>query len=150
MTQEELAKRAGIPRPNLSAMESGKGRPSLETLRMLAGALGVAPGLLADGFPPINFKKYAFTRESLENIVRASLGEIRLTSNSNEKKVSALLSKIIRNRLNAKNKNYKNILQSRQAYIVSWLMLKAATEGQILNNLLARLDKHIEYRGLHK
>ena len=40
LTQEALAKRAGIARPNLARVESGRYRPSLETLERIARALG--------------------------------------------------------------------------------------------------------------
>lgn len=39
MTQEELAKRAGISRPNVSRFESGNYNPSLEMMVRLAAAL---------------------------------------------------------------------------------------------------------------
>jgi DNA-binding XRE family transcriptional regulator len=38
---EALARKAGMKRPNLSRLESGKHQPSLETLENIAGALGV-------------------------------------------------------------------------------------------------------------
>jgi DNA-binding XRE family transcriptional regulator len=40
LTQEALAKRAGLARPNLVRVESGRYRPSLETLERIARALG--------------------------------------------------------------------------------------------------------------
>jgi transcriptional regulator with XRE-family HTH domain len=52
MTQAQLAKAAGIPRPNLSAIERGDREVTLRTLRALAIALGVRPGVLADGASP--------------------------------------------------------------------------------------------------
>jgi transcriptional regulator with XRE-family HTH domain len=52
LTQATLASHAGITRPNLSAIEQGRREVSLKTLRALAGALGVRPGLLVDGIPP--------------------------------------------------------------------------------------------------
>jgi transcriptional regulator with XRE-family HTH domain len=39
MTQAQLARAAGILRPNLSRIESGKHRPSVETLEKIAAAL---------------------------------------------------------------------------------------------------------------
>ncbi len=39
LTQEALAKRAGLARPNLARVESGRYRPSLETLERIARAL---------------------------------------------------------------------------------------------------------------
>lgn len=41
MTQAQLASAAGILRPNLSRVESGKHRPSLETLERIAAALRI-------------------------------------------------------------------------------------------------------------
>src|SRR5712692_5854845 len=40
LTQEALAERAGIARPNWARVESGRYRPSLETLERIARALG--------------------------------------------------------------------------------------------------------------
>ena len=41
MTQAELAKRAGIPRSNITRFESGNYNPSLEQLVRIATALGM-------------------------------------------------------------------------------------------------------------
>ncbi len=41
MTQAELAKRAGIPRTNITRFESGNYNPSLEMLVRIATALGM-------------------------------------------------------------------------------------------------------------
>ena len=41
MTQEELAKRTGIPRSNITRFESGSYNPSLELLVRIAAALGM-------------------------------------------------------------------------------------------------------------
>lgn len=41
MTQEQLAKRAGIPRSNITRFESGNYNPSLELLVRIAAALGM-------------------------------------------------------------------------------------------------------------
>ena len=42
MSQNQLASAAGIIRPNLSRIEAGKHRPTLDTLERIAGALKVA------------------------------------------------------------------------------------------------------------
>ena len=144
LSQEALAKKAGIPRPNLSAIENGKREPSLTTLRMLSLALGVAPGRLLDGIPPVAFGGMDMSRETLEKIVRLSLGKREASFSSQEKNISNALSKIIRNRINARNKIYKNTLRGRQAYILNWLMLKATVNTLVLGSLLSRLDKHME------
>ena len=41
MTQAELAKRAGMPRSNITRFESGNYNPSLEQLVRIAAALGM-------------------------------------------------------------------------------------------------------------
>lgn len=147
LTQGELAKKSGIPRPNLSAIESGKREVSLTTLRALADALGIGPGILVSGDVPVHFKNVDFSRESLEGIVKISLGEPVEYLPSSQKVISAMLSKIIRNRVNAKKGIYKNVLKGRQTYVINWLMLKSAVKMEILNNLLTRLDKHIGLLG---
>lgn len=41
MSQDQLARAAGLMRPNLSRIEAGKHRPTLDTLERIAGALKV-------------------------------------------------------------------------------------------------------------
>jgi len=41
MTQEQLAKKAGLSRPYLARLETARSNPSLSTLEKLAKALGV-------------------------------------------------------------------------------------------------------------
>lgn len=146
LTQQQLAKKAGIPRPNLSAIESGKREVSLATLRALAVAFGITPGIIVNGVAPIQFKKSPLSRQSLESIAQASLGRNRDFSVSWQKDISVMLSKVIKNRINACNKNYHSTFKKRQDYIANWLILKAGLETEVLNNLLSRLDKYIELR----
>ena len=42
LTQAELAKRAGVPRTNITRFESGSYNPSLELLVRIAAALGMS------------------------------------------------------------------------------------------------------------
>ena len=143
LSQEELAKKAGIPRPNLSAIESGKREPSLTTLRALAVSLGTTPGVLINGIAPVHFKGNILLRKSLEKIVQLSLGRIKDCPNPEQKTIALMLSDIVKNKINASNKVYKNTLKGRQTCINSWLMFKASVGTGVLNNLLTRLDKHI-------
>ena len=50
-SQAALAARAGIHRPNLIDLESGKRDCTLKTLERLASALEISPGCLLDSFP---------------------------------------------------------------------------------------------------
>jgi transcriptional regulator with XRE-family HTH domain len=72
MTQSELARTARIPRPNLSAIERGDREVTLKTLRALALALDVRPGVLADGMPP-DAGTRPLSRTRLERIARAAV-----------------------------------------------------------------------------
>lgn len=141
LNQEELAKKADIPRPNLSAIEGGKREITLTTLRSLAAALDVSPGNLVNGTAPLYFNKAMFSRKSLENITQITLGKAVKFSTAQEKSISAMLSSIITNKINAEEKKYANTLKGRQSYIINWLMLKSAVGRETLNNLLSRLDK---------
>jgi len=71
MTQDELGRAAGVPRPNLSAIERGDREVTLKTLRALALALDVRPGILADGIPPATGAP-PLSRARLERIARAT------------------------------------------------------------------------------
>ena len=51
LSQADLAARAGMFRPNLVELESGKRDCTLRTLERLAGALEISPGRLLDSFP---------------------------------------------------------------------------------------------------
>ena len=71
MTQAALARAAKIPRPNLSAIERGDRDVTLRTLRGLALALDIRPGLLADGQPP-DAGAEPLTRAAMERVARAA------------------------------------------------------------------------------
>jgi len=71
MTQDELGRAAGVPRPNLSAIERGDREVTLKILRALALALDVRPGILADGVPPEGDAP-PLSRARLERIARAT------------------------------------------------------------------------------
>ena len=71
LTQAELARGAGIPRPNLSVIEQGGRDVSLRTVRALAAALNVRPGCLVDGVYPEGEPPPRLSRERMERIARA-------------------------------------------------------------------------------
>ena len=72
LTQAELALAAHLPRPNLSAIERGDREVTLKTLRSLALALGVRPGVLADGVSPHD-ERGGLSRAGLERIAKAAV-----------------------------------------------------------------------------
>jgi transcriptional regulator with XRE-family HTH domain len=62
LTQEELARRAGIHRTQISMIEGGERMPRLDTLIKLAGALGVPVGGLVEGitWSPVEQRRGGF------------------------------------------------------------------------------------------
>ena len=78
LTQADLARAAGIPRPNLSAIERGDREVTLKTLRALALALAVRPGVLADGIAP-EARARPLSRTKLERIARAAVRDTHAT-----------------------------------------------------------------------
>jgi transcriptional regulator with XRE-family HTH domain len=159
LSQEELAVKTGIPRPNISVIERGSREVTLATVRRLAAALKVKPGMLVNGVAPPYFKgKKKLSRKSLELIIEAILNKAkrRRTSLNNkhlqrftsfQKAVGVMFSNIIKNKLNADDRVYRNtIKRSRRDYINHWLILKITLGAEVCNNLLSRLNKHIMIR----
>jgi transcriptional regulator with XRE-family HTH domain len=77
LTQDGLARAAKLSRPNLSAIERGEREVTLKTLRSLAVALGVRPGVLADGCSP-HANPVALSRTRLERVAAAAAGHATL------------------------------------------------------------------------
>lgn len=69
LTQEELADRSGIPRPNIVALERGERDCTVTTLQRLAYALGLSPGRLLDRFPGPQTAQ-GLTRREIDAIAR--------------------------------------------------------------------------------
>src|SRR5438132_9167576 len=72
MTQDALARAARVSRPNLSAIERGDRDVTLRTLRALAVALGVRPGVLVDGEAPPDSGRTRLGRDDLERVAAAA------------------------------------------------------------------------------
>lgn len=130
LSQVDLAQRARIPRPNLSAIERGKREVTLSTLRALAMALDVRPGILADGVLPVPWKgrrSPRWSRASLERIADAVVFGKKVTSEF-EQKVANLLHCVTREMSSTKRKA-----------AVSWLLLKSVCPPEVLRSLLQRI-----------
>ncbi len=128
LSQAELAQRARIPRPNLSLIERGKREVTLGTLRALALALDVRPGILADGMLPVPWKgKPTWSRASLERIADAAVFG-KQASSSPEQRVAELLRCVTR-----------EISATKRKAAVSWLLLKSICPSEVLRSLLQRV-----------
>lgn len=139
LSQEELAKRAQISRPNLSAIERGKREVSLKTLRALAMALRVRPGLLVDGVgPPAVENKPHLSREALERVADAVVyGKAAL--NPEEKMWASLLRAVTRNRMAAARGELKVRPFGKRTVDAAWLQLASRCPPEIVQSLFQRI-----------
>ena len=141
LTQEALAHRAGIPRPNLSAIEHVRREVSLSTLRALAEALEVQPGCLVDGvIPQRKWASVVFTRPRLERIANAVVSGS--PARDEERSLVELLRSIVRHRVSiAYSRRVPR--RGRRATIKAWLVLQAQLPPAVLHSLLERIEDRL-------
>ena len=139
LTQAELARRAGIPRPNLSAMERGRREVTLKTLRALALALGVRPGVLVDGvFPASEGRPPAFSRRALERIADA-VARGRVLPSEKERTLVDLIREVVRHRLPGSRGGFGQAHHGRRSVERAWLLLESKCPPPVLKSLLQRV-----------
>lgn len=139
LTQEALAKRAGLSRPNLSMIEQGGRDVTLNTARRIASALEVEAGILVDGLPPEGIEPKALSRAELDRISRYLLGApIRLRNR--EQEIARLIRSVTKQKLRATQTQHilpKTAREERK----NWQKLKVLLRDGEINNLLSRIDK---------
>lgn len=141
LTQDELARKAGVSRPNLSGMEQGKREVSLRTLRLLASALGIAPGLLVDGVSPLSLRiSGRFSRDSLERIADAATG--RVGAKGEEKELAGLLKTVMSERLSGKKRR-----AGKRRLAAAWLQLRSACPPEVFRSLIQRIEDRERLKG---
>ena len=140
MTQEALAQRARVSRPNLSAIERGKREVSLGTLRALAVGLDVRPGVLADGVPPSVLEAGAarLSREALERVADAVLCGTPLRDR-HERVLADALRKVVRQRLLAGRQQRGRVRRGKRAAAAAWLWLESTYPATVVQSLLQRI-----------
>ncbi len=137
LSQAALAQKAGVPRPNLSDIERGEREVSLRTLRALAYALDIRPGILADGMGPEEGEDAAvLTREGMEGIAQS------IAAGRPPKPGHRLLSEraglLARNRLRAATGKSGKPRVGRRAER-AWLSLRAGRSSIEVHALLDRI-----------
>ena len=140
LTQEALAHRAQLSRPNLSAIERGKREVSLGTLRTLALALGIRPGMLADGIPPAGAKGHpaSLSRETLERIANAvAFG--RPVANADEQEVMTALRTLLGHRTAAIRRQRGRVRASPRAAMRAWMTLTSRYPRSAIQSLADRV-----------
>ena len=139
LTQAELAMRARLPRPNLSAIERGKREVTLGTLRALALALDVRPGVLADGVPPQD-RSRPLSRDDLERVAVAAARGATLTD-ARLDQLARWLRDAASTRLAAASGMASRKCSPRRA-AHAWFQLKtresAATAASLLDRMIAK------------
>lgn len=141
LTQEALARRARIPRPNLSAVERGRREVSLTTLRALAEGLGVRPGVLVDGVAPSDAASAPkrWSREALERVAEAVVRNVK-PRDPQEHALATTIQQVIRNRLDATRGRGRPIRRDRRRTQGAWLQLETAYPREVIRSLLQRIE----------
>lgn len=139
LSQSALAQKAGLPQPNLSDIERGEREVSLRTLRALAQALGIRPGILADGIGPVE-RKEPLSRERLEKVAD-SVARGTAPAGSADAELAAQLGPLVRPRLAASgNKKAPRRTSTRRAHR-AWLRLAASHDGREIRSLAERIGE---------
>ena len=140
LTQEALAQRARIARPNLSAIERGKREVTLGTLRALAAGLDVRAGVLADGVAPSALEKNAaqLSRASLERIAEAALRGAPVRDKE-ERRLADALRLVARPRLLAARPRGPRFGGGKRKANAAWLWLETTYPPAVIQSLLQRI-----------
>ncbi len=138
LTQEELARRARVPRPNLSAIERGRREVSLKTVRALAVALDVRPGMLVEGIPPQDEGETGrLSRKAMERIADAVVRNTPLTQPS-ELALANQLKNLVGSRLRAAGLVNEGTVRLGRFSELAWLLL-SQYPGAEIESLVARI-----------
>jgi len=145
LTQETLARRVRIPRPNLSAIERGRREVSLPTLRALACGLNLRPGILADGIAPGEaLEPVALSRVALERIAEAVVHN-RKAPNRAEQTVVDLLRQVITHRTQAAQPWQRRGRGSGRRCDTAWTRLQARCGPEAVRSLIQRIDDRLRF-----
>jgi transcriptional regulator with XRE-family HTH domain len=142
LSQAELARRSGLSRAQLSAIEFGRRDTTVGTLRRIAATLGVSPGSLVDGSVPGAGE--TLTRAVMERIARevAAGGE----APSQHPALIALLLALTRSRRAARNPRARSARGPRtgRPTALAFTALKNALGKEQIDSLLQRIDEHVD------
>jgi transcriptional regulator with XRE-family HTH domain len=143
LTQAELAARAGIPRSNLCAVERGIREVTLMTLRALAAALDVRPGVLADGLGPHRTEAppQPLSRQDLERIAEAVVTGASGKTPTEDGLIGALR-RVTRQRHAAQHGSPRRLMADRRATEAAWLLVRSAYPPATLRTLFERIAEH--------
>lgn len=140
LTQEELARRARLSRPNLSAVERGRREVSLGTLRALAMGLDVRPGMLVDGVPPASLAggRSSLSRQMMERIADAVAFNRPVTQPQEQAAVEALRT-LLGHRTRAVRRQWGRPRAGRRRALAAWLHLNGLYGRSAIQALADRI-----------
>ena len=140
LTQEALARRARLSRPNLSAIERGRREVSLRTLRALAAGLDVPPGMLADGVPPaaVHGGRPPLSRASIERIAGAVAFERPVADPGEQDAVEALRT-LLGHRMRAARHQRGRPRTGRRGALAAWVRLNGLYGRPAIQTLADRV-----------
>lgn len=142
LTQQVLAERSGVSRPNLSAIEQGGRDLTVQTLRRLASALGVNAGALVDGVTPASgYDKPSQNRYSLDRIARLSAGEC-LRASGQEKRIAHDLASVMKSKVGWKDVKKKRLRTTRRE-AETMMRLKSKLGSDLFSHLIRRAEKNL-------
>ena len=144
LTQAELARRARLPQPNLSAIERGARDVSLRTIRALALALDVEPGVLVDGKSPQG--PTSWSRQRLERVARAAVLHQPLSDKAEQSSANSL-SAVLPSMKRVKKRGIPAARRTRRHSERAWLALAAGHSREEIQSLLARAEGWRSRRG---
>ena len=142
LTQEALARKAELSRPNLSMIEQGGRDVTLDTARRIAEALGIRPGILADGVGPEEKQAKSLSRNNLDRITRFLAGE-RIRLSKTEERIARIVHPIAKQKLELQKPHSKALPRTARKEKQSWETLKASLRSEELNTLIKRIEKHV-------
>lgn len=147
LTQAALARAAGLPRPNLSAIERGRRDVSLATLRTLAAALEVPTGALVDGLAPTEIQgvRPALSRAAVERIADAAARDRRV-EDPREQTVVLALRVLLGSRMRSMRRQYRRPRLGHRRVLESWMLLKSLYDRQAIRVLA---DRVMERQHIH-
>jgi transcriptional regulator with XRE-family HTH domain len=149
-TQAKLARRTGISRPNLSAIERGSRDITVGTLRQFAQALQVRPGILVDGIPPGERASKRLTRGSMERIaefvIKSGSASERPQLPPREREIAGLLVPLVSRKLRLQGFGVGRISRNRNFGVKEFELLKSKVSAAEFGSLLNRIDKKLQGR----
>jgi len=132
-TQHELARKAGVPQPNLSNLEKGKADVTVSTLRRLAAALGVQASELLEGAATgERTHRVLTTRGFLEKVAQGVVGPSTNLSRT-EKQMARLFRSVIWSQ--------KSSRLSQKKVVQAWIELRTSLSHEAIETVLSKIGK---------